>query len=310
MKQTQNQFYGTKVPGTAVPGSIFYDISKNDLYAYGNLKLPKQITSGLFDFTSTGVQLTNSLIATSGAATSLGIKTTTTETGAFNRSFGSEITHTGSKKGSYLYANYSRAEMAGTGGFDGVLYGAYSEARYSGSGTNISWSSMYGSQSKAKSMVGATGDIGYMIGANISSEMLSTGGDVEWLQGVHINTTLSGGNVSGAVSVALLDFDYTAGVIDGDFAYLQIQNDNVPAVSGHARAINSDSLLPSVFQGNIQAKTLITPAVLAANLPANPVAGERAFVTDANSVVFLATVVGGGSNNVPVVYNGSEWVIG
>jgi hypothetical protein len=39
-------------------------------------------------------------------------------------------------------------------------------------------------------------------------------------------------------------------------------------------------------------------------------AGSRFFVTDANSTTFLATAVGGGANAVPVVSNGTNWVIG
>jgi hypothetical protein len=39
-------------------------------------------------------------------------------------------------------------------------------------------------------------------------------------------------------------------------------------------------------------------------------AGARAFVTDANSTSFMSTVVGGGSNKVPVVSDGTNWKIG
>lgn len=39
-------------------------------------------------------------------------------------------------------------------------------------------------------------------------------------------------------------------------------------------------------------------------------AGARAFITDANTTTFLATVSGNGSNAVPVVSNGSTWIVG
>jgi hypothetical protein len=43
------------------------------------------------------------------------------------------------------------------------------------------------------------------------------------------------------------------GTLQGDFAYLQIQNDPVPTpVTGTARAINSDSTLPSHFSGDVE----------------------------------------------------------
>lgn len=38
--------------------------------------------------------------------------------------------------------------------------------------------------------------------------------------------------------------------------------------------------------------------------------GARAMVTDANATTFLSTVAGGGSNIVPVVSNGANWLIG
>jgi hypothetical protein len=39
-------------------------------------------------------------------------------------------------------------------------------------------------------------------------------------------------------------------------------------------------------------------------------AGARAFVTDANSITFNASAVGGGGNNMPVFSNGTGWFIG
>jgi hypothetical protein len=38
--------------------------------------------------------------------------------------------------------------------------------------------------------------------------------------------------------------------------------------------------------------------------------GARSFVTDANATTFLSTVAAGGANNVPVVCDGTNWVIG
>jgi hypothetical protein len=38
--------------------------------------------------------------------------------------------------------------------------------------------------------------------------------------------------------------------------------------------------------------------------------GARAFVTDATSTTFLSVVAGGGVNKVPVVSNGTNWLIG
>ena len=47
-----------------------------------------------------------------------------------------------------------------------------------------------------------------------------------------------------------------------------------------------------------------------ATLPGSPVKGWTAMVTDANATTFASTVAGGGSNNVPVYYDGTNWRIG
>jgi len=56
-------------------------------------------------------------------------------------------------------------------------------------------------------------------------------------------------------------------------------------------------------------KTISTTvgALVAANTVG---AGTRAFVTDANTTTFLATVGGGGANKVPVVSDGTNWIVG
>lgn len=46
------------------------------------------------------------------------------------------------------------------------------------------------------------------------------------------------------------------------------------------------------------------------NLPSNVELGERAFVSDANQNVFFANVFPGGSNSVPVFFDGTGWKIG
>lgn len=56
----------------------------------------------------------------------------------------------------------------------------------------------------------------------------------------------------------------------------------------------------------------VTGATTVASLPSASTAGAgaRAFVTDANATTFLSTVAGGGANKVPVVSDGSVWLIG
>ncbi len=62
------------------------------------------------------------------------------------------------------------------------------------------------------------------------------------------------------------------------------------------------------------APSLITTACTVATLPAAPVAGQRAFVTDSDAASFTAgigaIVAAGGSTHVPVIYDGTNWRIG
>jgi hypothetical protein len=58
--------------------------------------------------------------------------------------------------------------------------------------------------------------------------------------------------------------------------------------------------------------TVTTTATTVASLPAAATAGAggRAFVTDATATTYLSVVAGGGANAVPVVSNGTNWLIG
>jgi hypothetical protein len=62
----------------------------------------------------------------------------------------------------------------------------------------------------------------------------------------------------------------------------------------------------------VVAPTVTTTATTVAGLPAAATAGAggRAFVTDATATTFLSIVAGGGANAVPVVSNGTNWLIG
>lgn len=56
---------------------------------------------------------------------------------------------------------------------------------------------------------------------------------------------------------------------------------------------------------NPAAQTVVTlPAASAVG------AGARRFVTDATATTFLSVVAGGGANSVPVVSDGTNWLIG
>lgn len=64
--------------------------------------------------------------------------------------------------------------------------------------------------------------------------------------------------------------------------------------------------------GDLKTRQTQTSAVTVATLQTCNAGnkGARSFVTDANATTFLSTVAAGGANNVPVVCNGTNWVIG
>lgn len=60
----------------------------------------------------------------------------------------------------------------------------------------------------------------------------------------------------------------------------------------------------------IDGGTGVSTSYTVATLPASPLTGARAHVTDALAPTFLAAVVGGGAIVTPVFYNGSAWIGG
>lgn len=70
--------------------------------------------------------------------------------------------------------------------------------------------------------------------------------------------------------------------------------------------------------GNVTANNVISSTTIKTNpttysslpLPNAAGAGARSFITDSDTVTFLSIVSGGGSNAVPVVSNGTDWIVG
>lgn len=74
-----------------------------------------------------------------------------------------------------------------------------------------------------------------------------------------------------------------------------------------------DLKLRNLIAGGGNGSYIGLPAMTVANLPAAGTKGRTAFVTDATNTVILGlglTAVGGGSNNVPVYDDGTNWIIG
>jgi hypothetical protein len=64
------------------------------------------------------------------------------------------------------------------------------------------------------------------------------------------------------------------------------------------------------FNGRLNAARLCTDSYTVATLPSSPQAGDRAYVTDANSPTWGATVAGSGSTKCPVTHDGTNWKVG
>jgi hypothetical protein len=96
----------------------------------------------------------------------------------------------------------------------------------------------------------------------------------------------------------------------GNINFVQYNNGNVMGGSATFTFASSTGLLsvPSITTTGV-VKTIATTY---SSLPiaATAGAGARSFITDANTTTFLATVAGGGSNAVPVVSNGTFWIVG
>lgn len=74
-----------------------------------------------------------------------------------------------------------------------------------------------------------------------------------------------------------------------------------------ATALTIDSTKTATFTGAVKTLSTTVSALPSASTAG---AGARAFVTDATATTFLSTVAGGGSNKVPVVSDGTNWLIG
>jgi hypothetical protein len=87
---------------------------------------------------------------------------------------------------------------------------------------------------------------------------------------------------------------------------------NAIGYTGDVALARSAAGVLKVTNGSSGAGVIQTPALTVATLPAATTAGAgaRSFVTDANATTFLSTVAGGGANKVPVVSDGTNWLIG
>ena len=232
-----------------------------------------------WDGSGSSLTLADSLIAESGSNVGIGTATpsypltviTEGTAAGFDINLWSEIEKTGASTGSAYGGFFSSkgdssgalANVVGSRNYakdDGLgdtdfIVGASHFAIANGGGASAG---VYGVNTKAQSTGTATQDIDYLIGSNISAELNNPNASARYLQGSHNTIKLGDGDVTDNAMALILDFDYTGtGVITGDFEYLRIQNDTLPVVSGTSRAINSISVLPSVFAGSLESTGFI-----------------------------------------------------
>lgn len=229
--------------------------------------------------TGTSLTLTDSLITENGANVGIGTSTAnypltviSDSAGAgFNISLWSEISKTGASTGS-AYGGFFSSTGNSTALLDNVI-GSRNYARDIGAGDTTfivgashlaiaegggTSAGVYGVSTKAQSIGTGTQSIQYLIGSNTNAELDNPNAAVQYLQGAHHTIKLGDGEVTDNAMAAILDFDYTGtGTITGDFEYLRIQNDALPVISGTSRAINSLSILPSVFAGSLESTGFI-----------------------------------------------------
>jgi len=118
--------------------------------------------------------------------------------------------------------------------------------------------------------------------------------------------TVDGTIVVDGILVDVNDATVPAGSIN----YVQYNNGNVMGGTSTFTFVSSTGLLsvPNITTTGVVKTTATTYSGLPTASSAG--AGARAFITNANTTAFLAIVGGGGSNAVPVVSNGTNWIVG
>lgn len=112
--------------------------------------------------------------------------------------------------------------------------------------------------------------------------------------------------------VSVLGFNFQLGAATKGILFNSADNtggsDDTGIFRNTAKVVEVNSGTKGTFTGT----ALVLGPQTVAQLPtcASGISGARATVTDANSTTFLAAAAGGGANIVPVMCNGTGWVIG
>src|SRR5260221_9336042 len=82
-----------------------------------------------------------------------------------------------------------------------------------------------------------------------------------------------------------------------------------PLGSADMAAMDANTSIGIAGQLEVQSGVVLHKGVTFANLPASPVAGMVAYVTDSNAFVWGATIAGGSTHKVLGFYNGANWTV-
>lgn len=187
----------------------------------------------------------------------------------------------------YMYDGTSWLALANASGSNGTLQ----TVSDSGSSTSNSLSISAGSFKTFEVINSSTGAQVTLNNAGNIQAFNATAGITGWLSStqLQIQDTTGANDVATVLFKDKLRFDNTL------FNFSLV----APTLTGSFTA---------TFQNKTGIIAYMSVGYTVSGLPSGTV-GDRDYVTDATSTTFMSTVVGGGSNTVPVFYNGSNWVI-
>ena len=260
MKLTQNQFHGPDAeksnasklaPGTnyfATDTGKNYIVSKDGLLIQSSLGTPATVnvvntddtlTNGIFSFVKKSADGTVDYLAKANGVLTVVESTSTNGITFYANAVKGSVEHTGGDI-AFLNGNYCSTKSKGTGDVQ-ALYGDYHAVHTTG--TNVQ-------------------NIGYFIGSTLAMYLDNPNANVDRLGALNAQLLfLEPTVINTEAYVALLDIDMatpnTGVTVDGDFSFLYIKSQaangsGIPICTGTARAINSQTVLPSFFGGSIQ----------------------------------------------------------
>jgi hypothetical protein len=159
--------------------------------------------------------------------------------------------------------------------------------------------------------------VGNLVNLNVQGNVTANG----TVAGNQLISTVSGGLPPLVVNSSVVVPNLRVGLANIS-SYVNVQgtvlfgDTNLPYISGHdgqnAQFSGSNILITGSNYDSVKAVSITTTANTYANLPSGSsrFTGTRAIITNANTTTFNSLVSGGGSNVMPVFYDGTNWRVG